>query len=93
MVCDRAGFLIEVDSEPETFDREIMTGMVVAMEPETLDVELDAPTGKGERRAIPRRAVLGWTRGQDPQRRVALAWRPKPDGGRRLPHARPAGHR
>jgi hypothetical protein len=82
---DRVAFLIEVGTEPQTFDREVLTGVVVDADASTLDVELDAPDGcshglcRGDRRKVPRRAVLGWSRAGDPQRRAAVEWKPTPN--------------
>ena len=85
VVGDRVAFLIEIGSDPESFARELRTGFVAALDERSLTVELDPLAGaglnpnEGARTIIPRGAVLGWSRANAPQRRVAIEWTAKPD--------------
>ena len=85
VVGDRVAFLIEIGSDPESFERELRTGFVAALDERSLTVELDPLAGagmnpnEGARMIIPRGAVLGWSRANAPQRRVAIEWTAKPD--------------
>jgi hypothetical protein len=78
--ADRVAFVVEVGSRPYTFARELMTGTVIGIDGDTLAVSLDCIPRETNRHgmqceslaAVPRSAVVGWARPEDPEQSAEL---------------------